>query len=294
MIRRYLFLVLFTLSASSPALPPAQARLASDIIAIERDTGGRLGAVLIDEAGTVILSHRVNERFAMCSAFKLALAGAALKAVDSGELRADNILHFKKADLLYHSPVMTERVKGEDGRTTLIDVARAATEASDNLAANLLLRQLGGPVGLTRRLRAMGDRVTRLDRYELELNQNLPGDPRDSSTPAAMVASVRSLLFGPLLSPLSRDQLRVWTRDSKTGLQRVRAGLPSSWPTGDKTGTCSNERGPHPQYNDIGWFIAPSGKHFAFAVMLDHPKVSRDSSEAAMAKIGTLAAKAAR
>ena len=120
---------------------------------------------------------------------------------------------------------------------TVDDLCAAIVEASDNGGANLLLERVGGPKGLTRFLRESGDAVTRLDRNEPSLNSNLPDDPRDTTTPDAMVGTMKRILTGDVLQPASRDKLLDWLRKSETGAKRLRAGLPAGWDVGDKTGT---------------------------------------------------------
>jgi beta-lactamase class A len=149
------------------------------------------------------LEHRAEERFAMCSTFKWILAAAVLERVDHGELRLDKSLHFDEDDLLDYAPVAREHIA--KGSLTIDELCAAAVSISDNTAANLLLEQIGGPSGLTAFLRRHGDPVTRLDRNEPSLNTNLPGDPRDTTTPRAMVGTMNTLLVGDILSSESRN-----------------------------------------------------------------------------------------
>ena len=155
---------------------------------------------------------------------------------------------------------------------------------SDNTAANLLLRRMGGPEAFTRRLRALGDAVTRLDRYEMELNENRRGDPRDTTSPAAMAGTASRFAFGNLLHPAWRAQFRGWMVASRTGLRRIRAALPAGWQAGDKTGSCGTA------YNDVAFLISPGGRDYMLAVYLDRPTVTAARAEAALADVGRLAA----
>ena len=107
--------------------------------------------------------------------------------------------------------------------------------------------------GFTAFARTLGDQVTRLDRIETELNEATPGDPRDTTTPAAMTENLRKLVLGDALSTKSRAQLKNWLIGSKTGDTRLRAGVPAGWIVGDKTGT--GGRGTN---NDVGIFWPPS------------------------------------
>ena len=197
--------------------------------------GGRLGVAALDVASGRRLGHDEDGRYAMCSAFKLPLAAAILAEVEAGRMRRDQQIAFSRADLLGNSPVVEAHLA--EGRLPVERLCAAAIEVSDNAAANLLLPHVGGPAGLTRFDRSAGDRVTRHDRNEPGLNTNLPGDPRDTSTPAAMVGLLRSLLLGNRVSAASRGRLIGWMEGCATGRDRLRAGLPAGWRVGDKTGT---------------------------------------------------------
>ena len=206
--------------------------------------GGRLGVAALDVASGRRLAHDEAGRYAMASTFKVALAGAILAEAERGALALDREIAFGPGDLVSHSPVLEAHL--QRGRLPVERLARAIVEVSDNGAANLLLARIGGPAGLTAFIRRCGDAVTRLDRPEPELNSNLPGDPRDTTTPAAMVGLLHALLLGDALGPASRARLIGWMEGATTGRDRLRAGFPAGWRVGDKTGTGAN--GAH---NDI-------------------------------------------
>ncbi|MFB9067122.1 class A beta-lactamase [Pseudofulvimonas gallinarii] len=204
---------------------------------LERQHGGRLGVCILDTATGAELRWRGDERFALCSTFKLPLAATVLRAVELGELDGNAPVPFGPADLVPHAPVVQARLDAGVTSMTALELAEAAQLTSDNVAANLLLRQLGGPAGVTESWRARGDDVTRLDRFEPAMNHVLPGEEHDTTTPCAMARHVAALVTGDLLSADSRDLLRQWLVATDTGLRRLRAGLPPHWPAGDKTGT---------------------------------------------------------
>jgi beta-lactamase class A len=163
---------------------------------------------------------------------------------------------------------------------SLDKLCAAAIEESDNGAANLLLSLVGGPAGLTARLRRLGDPITRLDRTELTLNTNLPGDPRDTTTPAAYARTMRKVLLGDGLTPASRHRLEGWMVDCKTGLDRLRAGLPAGWPAGDKSGTGDNGA-----VNDVAIVRPPGRAPILIAVFLSGSDRPVDQLSAAHARI---------
>lgn len=210
------------------------ARLRERLSDLERRSGGRLGVSLIDGATGQRIGQRQDERFPMCSTFKFLLAGAVLQRVDRGELALDQRLPVRRADLLSHAPITGRHVGGE---LSVAELCQATLIWSDNPAANLLLPLVGKPAGLTAFLREIGDPVSRSDRREPELNHYVPGDPRDTTTPAAMAANLQALLLGDVLRPASRQRLTDWLLDNRTGDTCLRAGLPRDWKIGDKTGS---------------------------------------------------------
>lgn len=242
---------------------------------IEEETGGRLGIALVDSKGALILGFNRDERFALCSTFKAPLAAAVLIGAEGGKFGLEGEIPFGKDDILDYAPVVKKNKKR--GRMSMAELAQAAVEVSDNSAANLLLPMLGGPEGLTAFMRAHGDSVTRLDRNEPALNENAPGDPRDTTTPAAIAGLMGRLLFRDMQGK-SADTLRGWLNASSTGDKRIKAGLPEGWTSGSKTGTCGTA------YNDVALVKAPSGEEYILAVYLDRPTVDAKAAEAAIAQ----------
>jgi beta-lactamase class A len=255
----------------------------AELEAIHARIGGRLGVYVLETRSGFELAYRAHERFAMCSTFKLLLAGAILARVEAGELTLQQKVPLNEADMISHAPVTASRVA--EGSISVGDLCAAVIEVSDNPAANLLLGLIGGPAGLTQFLRGIGDSVTRLDRMELELNTNLPGDPRDTTTPHAMVHSAQTLLLRDVLNEESRARLIRWLRGSTTGLGRIRAGLPSHWQAGDKTGTGANGAA-----NDVVIAWPATGSIAIAAVYMSESKEPRATLEQAHAEVGSLIA----
>jgi beta-lactamase class A len=162
---------------------------------------------------------------------------------------------------------------------------QAMVERSDNTAANQLLRLIGGPTDYTAYLRGIGDPTTRLDRMEPELNSNLPGDERDTTTPTAMLEDMQRVLLGEVLSRGSRERLLQWMRECKTGRERLRARLPAGWEAGDKTGTGS--RG---AVNDLAILFPPKRQPLLVACYMTGSRAPVESLSRAHARIGALVA----
>jgi beta-lactamase class A len=220
------------------------ARLAEAFARIEAESGGRLGVAVLDTQSGASAGHRADERFPICSTFKLLAAAATLAKVDAGKEQLARRVPIEPGDLLSYAPIAKQHVNGEG--LSIGELCEAAVTVSDNTAANLILQSLGGPSALTRYARSLGDEFTRLDRIEPDLNEAAPDDPRDTTTPAIMAKNLQLLTTDAALSPASRDQLIAWLIACKTGDAKLRAGLPKSWRIGDKTGA-----GGHGSSNDV-------------------------------------------
>jgi len=248
------------------------------LAAIRSRIGGRLGVHVLDTHTGQRFGLDDDQRFAMASTFKCLLAAAVLSKVDRAMLRLDQRLAFTEKDMTTYAPVTSKYLS--QGSLTLRELCAAVVEVSDNPAANLLLRQINGPEGLTKFVRASGDGITRLDRTETALNSNVPGDLRDTTTPRAMVGSMERVLLGTVLSEPSRQMLIQWMINSSTGLQRIRAGLPTDWKAGDKTGTGANGA-----VNDVAIVWPPGRKPLLLAVYMSESMQTVEVLSAAHARV---------
>jgi beta-lactamase class A len=231
----------------------------NDIAALESERGGRLGVSVLDTGTHRRLDFRAEERFAMCSTHKFLTVAAILEQVDRGEMSLDRKVAFTRADLLPYAPITKQNV--DAGVMTVEALAAATTAWSDNTANNLLLALLGGPAGWTRYAGSLGDSVSRLDRIESELNSAIPGDPRDTTSPAAMVRDLDVVLLRKALSDASRTRLETWMFGSTITGTLLRAGMPEGWRVADKSG--AGENGTR---NDIGMITRPGAAPLLAAV----------------------------
>lgn len=284
----------FGLSACVRTIPaePTVAPLANAAMAaLETRAGGRLGAFILDTASGRMTGHRFEERFGMCSTFKLALAAAVLHRSDKRLLDLDALLVFGQADMVPNSPVTNDNLA--KGAMSVTALAEATQKTSDNTAANLLIKKLGGPTALTDIFKSWGDGVTRLDRYEPEMNNVPPGEVRDTTSPQAFAQTMAKLLTtDEILKSASRERLIQWMVDTKTGSKRIRAGLPANWKSGDKTGTANS-----PLYNnkanDVAIFWPPARPPVIVTAYYEadgkYDEV-RDVDQAVLAEVGRIAA----
>jgi beta-lactamase class A len=238
-----------TLLAAAPALalPVLAAGKASSwpafigpapapIRAYERKTSGRAGLYAENLQTGQKLTWRAHERFVMCSTFKASLAACVLGRVDMGREHLDRMIPYGEKDLLDYAPVAKAKDNLARGALSIETMCKGAVELSDNTCANLLLSTVGGPAALTNFWRTTGDGVSRLDADEPELNRSPPGDPHNTTSPAAMAANLKRLVLGEVLMPPSRERLTGWMLACETGANRLRSGLPKGWAVADKTG----------------------------------------------------------
>lgn len=271
-------LAILTTAALSPRtlLATATPDLSSTLSALEKSSGGRLGCAILFPSGRRV-THRPDERFPMCSTFKFLAAALVLQRVDQRREHLDRSIPFSKSDVVAYSP---ETEKRAGSSMTVAELCKAALTLSDNTAANLLLASFGGPAAITSYARSLGDERTRLDRTETSLNEGIPGDPRDTTTPVAMLGNLQRILFGKVLKPQSRQQLTDWMLANTTGKAKFVAGLPADWKVADKTGA-----GDHGSNNDIGILYPPADQPILITSYLTETTVPTEERNAIHAEI---------
>jgi len=277
-------LVLLAAGAAAPAFAAEPGAMRSRIAELERAHGERIGLAALDTGSGRRAAYRDHERFPMCSTFKLLLVAAILHRVDTDCEQLDRRIRIARADLQPVSPATEPHVGGDLPVSALCE---AAMIYSDNTAANLLLKAMGGPQGVTGYVRSLGDRTTRLDHYATELNKVGPGEAHDTTTPAAMVANLDKLLVGKALTPASCERLTGWMVANTTGDDRLRAGVPKTWRVGDKTGAWTPGGG----VNDIG-VLWPPGRPpiLVAAYTYGAPEKTLSQRNAVLAQIGRIVA----
>ena len=275
-LRRSLLLAGLTLPLTTfiiPALAHAsRLSLHGKIAELENKANGRLGIALINTANGRMFQYRGAERFPLCSTFKIMLVAAVLhKGMQEPELLAKHI-NYVDADLLSYAPITRKNL---NLGMSVAQLCAAALQYSDNTAANLLIKELGGLEAVNRFAQSLGDHAFRLDRWEPELNSALPHDPRDTTTPMAMAASLRKAVLGPVLAEPQREQLSAWIKGNTTGDACIRAGAPANWLVGDKTGG-----GDYGTSNDVAVLWPPEGEPVILAIYFtqyqEHAEPRRD------------------
>ncbi|MBP2704941.1 class A beta-lactamase [Microbispora sp. RL4-1S] len=268
-----------------PSADPSQAEVDRRLRRLEQQDHGRIGAYAIDTGTGRVVSHRARELFPTLSTFKAMLSAAVLrKARQSDPGLLDRVVRYGRGDLLDYSPITEKHVATG---MTVAELCQAAITMSDNTAGNLLLKQIGGPAGLTAFYRSLGDSVSRLDRWEPELNVWKPGERRDTTSPYAFARDLRALALGDALEPADRNRLIGWMADTRTGDARIRAGLPKDWTVADKTGT-----GPaYGTTNDVAVVRPPSGAPVVMVILTNRRAADGASDEKVVAKTAAILAR---
>ena len=287
-------LLMTSVAASSSFVAPALANTrrldaAGRLSALERGQA-RLGVCFLDTVTGEVAGHRLEERFAMCSSFKLAMVAACLREADNGRLNLKEVLSYSRADILPWAPITRKYLA--KGGLSIETLAQAAQEKSDGTAANLLVKRLGGPASVTMKFREMGDNMTRLDRFEPELGLVLSADTRDTTVPLAFAQLIKRILMDDILLPNTRKRLLAWMQNTATGQRRLRAGLPLEWRTGNKTGT-GREPGITNKCNDVAITFPPGKNPVIIASYFDSGEYTEKieaKHEAVLAEVGKIAA----
>lgn len=245
---------------------------------LEQKFGGRLGVAALDTGSQHLLASRGNQRFLLCSTFKVLAAGLILRRVEQGREELDRRITYSAADLVTYSP---ETEKHVDHGMTVGEICKAGLTLSDNTAANIMLASFGGPSALTDYIRSLNDDVTRLDRTEVALNNYAPGDPRDTTTPLSMMTLTQQIVLGDALSPASQQQLQTWMRANKTGDDRLKAGLPAAWEVADKTGSGGNNTA-----NDVAIVWPPGRAPIVIVAYYTGSSANHAQRDAVLAAVG--------
>lgn len=262
-----------TPGATPTAATGSSSSVTAALAGIERRFHARLGVYVLDTGTGRTVTYRAGERFAYCSTFKAVVAAILLGHDTDHQL--DQVITYRASDLVEYSPVTSQHVATG---MRLRDVIAAALRYSDNTAANLMVSQVGGPQRVQADLRGLGDPVTNVNRDEPALNDATPGDPRDTSSPRALGTDLRRMVLGTVLSPARRQMLATWLRGNTTGALYIRAGVPSGWTVGDKTGN-----GGYGTRNDIAVAWPPGRPPVVIAILSDRGSPGARSDDALIA-----------
>ena len=268
---------LIAVTSSASAETDAEVDLARTIDRLESRLDARIGLMIRDSGSDWTWAYRADEQFLMASVFKSVLCGAVLYQHDRNKLTLSEPLAIGEADMLSYAPVTQKHV---GGTLTIGELCFETLDMSDNTAANLLIDRVGGPAEVTAFLRDIGDDVTRLDRKEPQVNQFTPGDPRDTTSPAAMASTWKALLLDAALTPASRAQLADWMRHGGVTGALIRASTPQGWIVVDKSGG-----GRQFTRNLVAMVTPPDRAPFVVAIFLSDTPADWNARNEAVAEV---------
>ena len=283
-----------------------------------RAAPGVLGVGLMDlDSGETFIVNG-DRRFPMQSVFKAPLGAAVLAEVDARRLALNETIEIRDIDL---SPPRSPVADAWPGvrSYTVAELLRWAVGQSDNTAADVLMKRIGGPGAVTAWLQAKRVPDLRIDRYERQLQTEALGmasfrpawrgepafraallsvpeaqrraamtrylaDPRDTATPRGMLMFLSRLAGGELLSPAATQLLLREMILTPTGAQRLKAGLPEGSILAHKTGTGRTDLGINPATNDVGVVTLPDKRRYAIAVFLSGVLLEETAREALIAE----------
>ncbi|MEH7520044.1 class A beta-lactamase [Priestia megaterium] len=231
-------------------------------VKLEDKFDARLGVFALDTSTNQTVTYRADERFTYASTSKALAVGALLQQKTIEDL--NQRITYTQDDLVNYNPITEKHV---DTGMTLKELCDAALRYSDNTAMNLILKQIGGPNGLEKALRDVGDNVTMPEQFEPELNEVKPGETHDTSTPRALATSLQSFTLGDVLPIEKRELLIDWMKRNTTGDSLIRAGVPKGWVVADKTGS-----GSYGTRNDIAIIWPPKGDPIMLAILSSRDK----------------------
>lgn len=249
---------------------------------IEQELSARVGFYMHDLHSGDVIGYNETDRFPLNSTFKLLACAALLHRVDLGQSDLTDTVPLRDIELVSYSPAIEAHIQAGSNEVSFGEACQMMLSVSDNTAANIVLAEIGGPEGLTNFQRSIGDPDTRLDRWETDLNEARPGDPRDTTTPQAMARSVQQILVGNVLSPASRTALRHWLSAHKLGDDLFRATLPPNWKIEDRTGA-----GGYGSRSIVAVFYPPARQPIIATLFMTETTASFANRNAAAARVGT-------
>ncbi|MGG4268120.1 class A beta-lactamase [Peribacillus simplex] len=229
---------------------------------LEEKFDAKLGVFALDTGTNQTVTYHPDERFAYASTHKALAVGALLQQKSIEEL--NQRITYTSEDLVNYNPITEKHV---DTGMTLKELSDASIRYSDNTAANLIFKQMGGPAGFKKALEEIGDKVTKPERFEPDLNEVNPGETHDTSTPRALATSLQAFTLGDALPTEKRELLIDWMKRNTTGDALIRAGVPKGWVVADKTGA-----GSYGTRNDIAIIWPSKGDPIVLAVLSSRDK----------------------
>jgi beta-lactamase class A len=304
-------------TSSSPKNDAALGRLEREIARLSATSGGVTGATAIHIETDRRVSLNGGERFPMASSYKVPIAVQLLARVDKGEVKLDQMIELKSADLHPGSGTLADLFNKPGVALSVRNLLELMLLISDNSATDVCLRVAGGAGAVTSRMRSLGieginvsgstaemiatwlgaklpaseDQWT-LETFEKAVDALTPDerkaaakrfdqDPRNTSTPDGMADLLVKIHRKELHKADSAELLLDIMRRCRTGDARLKGLLPANTVVAHKTGTIGGTT------NDVGILTLPDNAgHVALAVFVKSSEKEVPVRERVIAEIG--------
>jgi len=290
----------------------AEEHISQKIEKLSQGLAGRIGVAAQEIGSGLNVTINGDETFVMASTFKVATAVTLLDLVDKGQLKLSDLIDISQEMMVAGDNVIAQNFVHPGIKLSVANLIEPMITESDNTAADTCLKLAGGPEAVTKKLRSIGITGQRVDRYCTEILRDFYGlpdkaytsvlaaavakdpalasrqpdrnlefekDPRDHSTPKAMLELLLAFDSGKTLSDKSREFLLATMSRTRTGAGRLSGLLPKGTPVAHKTGTIGGVA------NDVGFITLPDGRRVAIAVFTKSSTTSEADRDRAIAEV---------
>ena len=269
-------------------------RVEGEIKRIAALAGGTVGVRVLHIESGHKLALNPSDHFPMASTCKVAIAVRLLKLIDKEHVALHQMIELTQHDLSPGSGIIGSHLYHPGVTMSVHNLLETMLTVSDNTATDVLLNLIGGPKAVTDFLRASGIEGMRIDRSIKSLLADAYGlsgfmsfqrfkeyvntstaesqkaavetflaDPRDTSTPDAMVSLLERIYHRELLKEESTELLLDIMQRCQTGESRLRSMLPPGTVVSNKTGTLRRIT-----VNDVGIITLPDDAgHLVLSVL---------------------------
>ena len=313
-IALFLMVIASSLVAVQPALAQAQnvKGVPQKIEKLSQGLVGRIGVAAQEIGSGVSVTVNGDETFVMASTYKVAIAVALLDRVDKGQIKLSDLIDLPQDEMVVGTNAIAESYVHPGVQFSVANLIEVMITESDNTATDFCLKLAGGPEAVTKKLRSLGITDLRVDRATSEIlrdfyglsdkaffpvvtkavaddptillkmtqpNMEFEKDPRDHTTPKAMLDLLLAIDAGTAMSAESSKFLLGVMSRTRTGAGRLKGLLPKGTPVAHKTGTIGGVA------NDVGFITLPDGRRFAIVVYTNSSTTSAADQDRAIAEI---------
>lgn len=243
--------------------------LEQELRKVIKDKRANVGIAIKIPGKESITLNNGNE-YPTMSVFKFHLALAVTDHLNRNNLSPETPMHIQKSDL-HHNTYSPIRDKYPEGNVTLTiqELLHYTVSLSDNNGCDILFRYMGGTDKVDSYIRSLGIEDFRIAATEEEMHSDHSKQYANWTTPAAAVELMEMFLSGKLFSPEYHQMLYMILTETKTGPDKLKAGLPADIVLGHKTGSSfRTPEGLKAADNDLGFVVLPDGRSYCIGVFV--------------------------